>query len=344
MIIIGNQSFLIHLSETHMICLLSQISPIFVLLIASTPTIDGIDYSQPKKYLEIAPSLGSIDAIREQGVALRGGNDQKTVRNVVEWVNNQLKYDGEKAYSWRNFDDVNRDKCYGGCADQGIACGVLLKAAGIPALWVKTMDVDWIWDFKRNRPFNAWSGHVFLEIYIDGEWVLLDPGSQQIYRGYSTKSRILPGNRFAYHKGNDPKEMIMSLQWDEWKEQTTSYFKALDESLLPVDSKSSVGVVPQVFIAGNDPGYKVLTSMAQEKGWAVRNSFNNDFARFFAMAKGQILLIETHRQVPIVPLEEMERAFPGVSTGLANPNGLIEIGGTTIMFVELARALDSIDR
>jgi len=323
---------------------INQFSQLLVLLMASTPTIDGIDYSQPKKYLEIAPSLGSIDAIREQGTALKGNNDQKTVQNIVEWVNRQLRYDGDKAYTWRNFDDVKRDKCYGGCADQGIVCGVLLKAAGIPALWVKTMDVDWIWDFKRDRPFKSWSGHVFLEIHIDGEWVLLDPGSQQIYRGYSTKSRMLPGNRFAYHKGNDPKEMIMSLQWDEWREQTTSYFKTLDESLLPVDSKNASYLRPQAFVIGNNPAYKVLTLMAQQQGWEVPKSFNTEYSRFLPMAKGQILLIETQHQTPTVPLSELERVFPGASAGLTKPNGFIEVDGTAIMFVEITNPLDAIDR
>ena len=85
----------------------------------------------------------------------------------------------------------------------------LLRSAGIPAVWVKTMDVEWIWDFKKKRPFGSWSGHVFLEIYLDGKWVLLDPGASRIYVDYSPHSRILPGNRFAYHKGSDPRQMVM---------------------------------------------------------------------------------------------------------------------------------------
>ena len=129
---------------------------------------------------------------------------------------------------WRNYDDVVCESCYGGCADQAIVCGVLLKSAGIPAVWVKTMDLDWIWDFKKKRKFKSWSGHVFLEVYLDDQWVLLDPGAAKTYENYSPKSRILPGNRLAYHKGNDPQAMVMSLQWEQWKDQTASYFDGLD--------------------------------------------------------------------------------------------------------------------
>src|SRR6185312_7820816 len=98
--------------------------------------------------------------------------------------------------------------------DQGIVCCALLRAAGIPTVWVKSMDVPWIWDFKKGRPFEVWSGHAFLEIYLDRKWVLLDPGAKLIYTEYSPNMRILPGNRFAYHKGSDPKQMVTSLQWE----------------------------------------------------------------------------------------------------------------------------------
>ena len=126
----------------------------------------------------------------------------------------------------------------------------LMKAAGVPAVWVKTMDVPWIWDLKKERPFESWSGHVFLEVYLDEQWMLLDPGAKQIYQNCSTESRILPGNRFAYHKGNDPQQMIMSLQWEPWKEQTKSYFARLDGSLLPVDIKDVASVGVEAYIIG----------------------------------------------------------------------------------------------
>ena len=183
---------------------------------ASEPSIALVDYSTPSKYLDIKDSLGSRERITIQASRLKADSDLTTIRNILNWMDRNLKYDAKIAYTWRNYDDVIRDKTYGGCADQGILCGVLLKAAGIPVIWVKTMDVTWIWDFRKGRPFKSWSGHVFLEVHVNHKWMLLDPGAKMIYKEYSPKTRILPGNRFAYHKGDDPKEMIMSLQWEEW--------------------------------------------------------------------------------------------------------------------------------
>ncbi len=314
-----------------------------ICLFAGQPSFDSIDYAAPQNYLRIVESLGDREAIAKQARALKGRDVQDTVRRVLQWMETHLSFNAEKAYAWRNFDDAVRDGCYGSCADQAIVCGALLKALGIPVVWVKTMDVAWIWNFKTGRPFESWSGHVFLEVYLGEKWMLLDVGSKLIYRDYSPLARILPGNRFAYDKGDDPKRMVMSLQWQEWKEQTRTFFEQLDSSLLPIDTAGAVSAVPQVYIIGNDPYYKVLTETARGKGWAVQKSFNTDYERNLPLAKGHTLLIETHRGQPIVSADVLHKFFPGASEGLNKADGMITIQDTTIMFVDLAKLLNAFD-
>ena len=219
------------------------------LVCAGEPQFGAVDYAEPSKYLSWPDSLGDRTAILTQAAQLKGDSDLDTIRNVLTWMESNLKFDGQRAYAWRNYDDVIRQKAYGGCADQGIVCGVLLKAAAIPAVWVKTMDVNWIWAFKKGRPFQSWSGHVFVEVWADKKWMLLDPGGKLLYPDYRPQARILPGNRFAYDKGNDPKAMVMSLQWEEWKLQTEAYFRDLDEALLPVDLAGASELYP--FLTNN---------------------------------------------------------------------------------------------
>jgi len=306
---------------------------------ASEPTVDSIDYSNHDKYLEIARSLGNRAGITSQALKLKGGSDLATIRNVLNWMDRNLKYDASRAYSWRNFDDAIKEKTYGGCADQGIVCGVLLKGAGIPTIWVKTMDVSWIWDFKKGRSFKSWVGHVFLEVYVDKKWMLLNPGAKTIYKEYSPKACILPGNRFAYHKGNDPKDMIMSLQWEEWKKQTKEYFRSLDESLLPVDAAGGTVLSAQAFVIGNSPYYQTMTEMAGEMGLSVSRSFNSQYDKFLPESIGHVLLIETHNGVPIVPLDVLEKHFPSVSERLKNGGGSMKFGETTIIFLDFSKML-----
>ena len=310
---------------------------------SSVPSVDFIDYSNPDRYLEIADSLGDQDEIISNALKLKDNSDFITIRNVLNWMESNLKYDPDRAYTWRNFEDAIKDKTYGGCADQGIVCGVLLKGAGIPVIWIKTMDVSWIWDFKKGRKFESWSGHVFLEVYVDGKWMLLDPRAKMIYKDYSQKTRILPGNRFAYHKGNDPKEMIMSLQWEQWKEQTRTYFENLDDSLLPVDSEGGTSLLPQAYVVGNSPYYQFIMALAQKQGITVAKSFNTGYDEFLPRAKGNILIIETHDGVPIVSVNVLEDYFPDASKGLQNADGVFKVGDTTIVFLEFPEQLSKIN-
>lgn len=303
-------------------------------LFAEEPVFDSIDYASPTKYLVIADSLGDQDAIAKQANALKASDDRKTLANILRWMETHLAYDGDRAYDWRNYDTVVSQRCYGGCADQAIVCGVLLKSAGIPVVWVKTMDVNWIWDYKKKRPFDSWSGHVFLEIYIDGKWMLLDPGASRIYVDYSTQARILPGNRFAYHKGNDPKRMVMSLQWEEWKRQTASFFNDLDESLLPVDTNAVLDVRQRTFIIANSPYYQFFGELARQHGAALGPSFNTDYEKNLPMGRGNLILIETHDGKPIVDVALLQSFFPAVPDG--KQAGKVIDGETTIVFVDVA--------
>ena len=46
-----------------------------------------------------------------------------------------------------------------------------------------------------------WSGHVFLEIFIHGRWVLLDDTAMVLYDDYDPKMRILPGESLRLRQG-----------------------------------------------------------------------------------------------------------------------------------------------
>lgn len=307
---------------------------------ASEPVFDAIDYASPSKYLISPSSLGDQKAIATQALAFKADRDSKTVLNVLNWMQANLKYQADLAYQWRNYDTVVREGCYGSCADYAIACGVLLKSAGIPTVWVKTMDVPWIWDLKKGRPFQTWSGHVYLEIYIDKKWVLLDPGAKKIYVDYSPKARILPGNRFAYHKGNDPEKMIMSLQWEAWKRQTESYFSQLDEGLLPVNTQTAETLGPKCFVIGNSPYYQMMTESARQKGLNVVRSFNTQYDTFLPQATGHTLYIQTEKGVPIIPIAKLEKYFPNASEGLHSKSRSIVVVETNIVFTEFANLRD----
>jgi hypothetical protein len=70
--------------------------------------------------------------------------------------------------------------------------------------------------------------------FIHDRWMLLDDIQLVLYEDYDPKMRILPGNRYAYDKGGDPYEIVLSARWELWKKQTRTYFSDFDLSKLPV--------------------------------------------------------------------------------------------------------------
>lgn len=197
------------------------------------PRFDCIDYSKPRNYLRFPASIGNAKHIGTIAARLKTQTPENSFRAIHQWMSKNLRYDPNAAYHWRDFDRIIDEGTLGGCADHSIVFGALSRACGIPTVWVKTMDYDWIRNFKRHGPIGSWRGHVFLEVYIRDNWVLLDAQGMILYEDYDRSSHFFPGGRYAYDKGGDPHELILSVQWDVWKKQTADYFAKFDVSSLP---------------------------------------------------------------------------------------------------------------
>jgi len=198
------------------------------------PSCDRIDYSRPDAYLPLSAHMGSKDRILEIAATLSGTTPEDKLISISDWIHSNLAYKADVPYEWRNFDRLLRDGNDGGCADYSVVFGTLARACGIPTVWVKTLDADWIRDFRTRGIEGSWNGHVFLEIFLHNRWVLLDDTQLVLYEDYDPKMRILPGNRYAYDKGGDPFDLILSSRWELWKAQTRAFFHDFDLSRLPV--------------------------------------------------------------------------------------------------------------
>lgn len=200
--------------------------------------------------------------------------------------------DPAAAYTWRDVDTMVDDGTYGGCADHALLFGALARAVDIPVVWVKTMDADWIREFRSGpREPSTWRGHVFLELYDGQRWVLLDATQLRIYDDYDPRARLLPGDRFAYDKGLDPYELVLSTRWDVWKDQTRAHFASLDLAELPVDGGRALAARDVVFIAGDNPGFDVAAESIHSSGVQVGRSGNTAFAEWMPSVVGRTLLV-----------------------------------------------------
>jgi hypothetical protein len=130
---------------------------------------------------------------------------------------------------------------------------------------------------------------VFLEVWDGERWDLLDPEAQQLYEQYDPRQRILPGDRYAYDKGIDPYELVLSTRWEDWQAQTRAWVATVDLATLPVTGARRIGAT--AFIAGNNPGWGVASGRLAQLGWKVGHSGNTDFDQWLPDAVGAWLVV-----------------------------------------------------
>ena len=195
---------------------------------------DRIDYSNPQAYLFLNENFGSRDLIMQAAKTIKGSTPEEKLLAIHRWIESRFTYKADYFSEWRTFDQMLVDGAYGGCATYSVLFGSLTRACGIPTVWVKALDADWIREFRTKGTEGNWNGHVFLEIFIHDRWMLLDDTQLVLYENYDPKMRILPGNRYAYDKGGDPYELVLSARWELWKKQVRANFSNFDLSKLPV--------------------------------------------------------------------------------------------------------------
>jgi RNA polymerase sigma factor (sigma-70 family) len=266
------------------------------------PSFEWVDYSKPKAYLVLDKSLGNPDRIRKIAASLNGPTPDRKIIAISKWIDSHLKHDDACAYAWRDFDAIVDDGRYGGCADHAVVFGALLRACDIPCVWVKTMDVDWIREFVGNHGrCRNWRGHVYLEVYLHDRWMLLDATQLVLYENYQTTDHFFPGNRYAYDKGGNPYDLILSSRWDLWKKQTAAHFLHFDLNRLPLAFQQGKNLRDQggVFITTitkMDQGdwtatWQQTSERCTKLGFPVRLSFRGDYARILPRTKGNYLIV-----------------------------------------------------
>ncbi len=271
------------------------------------PSLSRIDYAHPELYVALPSSVGDPSVIRRAAREIRGSTGEQRLAAIGIWLRARLRHDSAQAYRWRAFEHILAAGTYGSCADHAVMFGALARAVGIPTVWVKAMDADWIREFTTagGEP-SSWRGHVFLEVFVDGRWMLLDASSLTLYRNYSPGSRLLPGDRVAYDKGADPRALILSTDWERWKLQTRRYFHRFDTSQLPVPPGRALRGVGDVYVVADAPAYTSLTRRYTERGWDVRKSFNTAFDQYLPQAAGSHLVVTVVGEHFVLP----ERYWP----------------------------------
>lgn len=282
------------------------------------PSFDRIDYRRPELYLTVGKSFGSPELIQKSAAEIgRGKKSEETLTGIGAWIDTHLRSNPDDAYVYRTFDQMLAAGTYGGCADHALIFAALSRTLGIPTVFVKTMDVDWIREFKRApQEITSWRGHVFLEVYMEGRWKLLDASQMVLYDDYHPKARLLPGARYAYDKGIDPYDVVLSTRWEIWKEQTAKYFGALDTSVLPLGGGRTIAT-RNVHVVANRPVWQWVHERLGKLGVGRVFSFNTDFDEYLPRAKGQWLIVTVVGTTNVLPAKYQATYYPASAEEIA---------------------------
>jgi hypothetical protein len=275
------------------------------------PRLDRVDYAHPEKYLGLPETLGAKEAIAKIAAGIRGATPRERLAGIGEWIDAHLAYDAKAFDRWRDVPKIAADGTYGGCADHAEVFGTLSRACGIPTVWVKSLDLDWIAWFRLHpdEP-KSWNGHVFVEVHLDGGWRLYDAVRKTLYEDYDVRQRILPGHRLAYDKGGDPYELLLSTRWEEWKKQTRKFVASLDMSLVPVGEPRQPDIVDppgRVYVAATHPAWQWVVDRLTVLHLPLGSlSGNGGWERWLPAARRGILVVPAAAGTTVLP----ERYWP----------------------------------
>lgn len=170
-----------------------------------------IDYGQPRRYL----AQGTQTAIDARHVAMVAsiGIRTKTVaeiRKIIDWKKRFRNVPaGGRHVGVRTVNDILASNELTGCHDHGILLAALLRHFGFPAIMVDATGIAWSRLPESER--EGFSGHVFVETYVDGKWILLDSTTDRSVTAYDPLDAVIglasdrePQGYYVMFKGVDP--------------------------------------------------------------------------------------------------------------------------------------------
>ncbi len=271
-----------------------------------TPAV--IDYEKPAQYARIPKSAGDVALIRKLATSLQAKKPEHTFLNIHAFLRSKVPHvpeDGWRADPW-NFDRLVRGFDHRGCASHGLVFANLARACGIPVVYIKSSRHAWIREYVASGKTGSFAGHVFLEVYVDGRWQLLDAQGMRIWDRYDPRDLELPGGLRAYEKGWDHHAMVHSTRRDEYIREAKARWKGFDVTTLRRNENPGRSLVPKAYAVTLGDEWKVLS---QRLG--SLHSFDLGYwPRTIDKVKGRMFVVTSMGGRVEVPPDEIDAWLP----------------------------------
>jgi hypothetical protein len=122
------------------------------------------------------------------------------------------KTDGGASIGKNTAESLLEEKNLYGCTDWALLAAALLRAGGVPARMADAVGIGWMEDYRRTGgKAGGFHGHVFVEAYVDGGWILIEHNSRNYFSGYDPADPVIPmkvgpekKGFYVMRKGADP--------------------------------------------------------------------------------------------------------------------------------------------
>ncbi len=155
------------------------------------------DYSNLSLFLEEDEVVNITPQVEKVAELI---NDEKNISTLKEIYNLLRTIPTDKSPS--KIFEVSASKILstpiiGGCTTYATAFAALARAKGIPTVIVDCAKLDWIED---GCYLYSVAGHFFVEVFIEGEWFLVDSTNGKLYLNYDRGNWFLPNEYIAFYK------------------------------------------------------------------------------------------------------------------------------------------------
>ena len=165
----------------------------------------GIDYGQPEKYL----AQGEQTRLSNPAIinALRGKAPSLAhLGEIYFWIKREFTTwtAGGATIGVATTDQLMTERRLGGCHDWGLVYTSIARELGYPTVMIDAAGIAWAKRF-RNGEKGGYAGHVFVEVFVGGKWVLIDSTNNwYVETSYDPVNAIVPLNM-----GNEKEGMFV---------------------------------------------------------------------------------------------------------------------------------------
>jgi transglutaminase-like putative cysteine protease len=153
----------------------------------------GIDYRNPQQYLSqgdqtLISDLSVLDGLRSEEQSI------EHLGTIYRWLKAEFEgYEGGgQTIGVVTVDQLLEERRLSGCNDHGLVFAAVARHLGYPAIMVITNSIAWMDQYQEGEA-EGFVGHVFVEIYMKGKWVLIDStNGWYVEEGYDPTNPVIP--------------------------------------------------------------------------------------------------------------------------------------------------------